>query len=222
MAIGLSSFQLKLIAIVTMVVDHVGMLMFPNETIFRIIGRMAFPIFCFLIVEGFCHTSDIKKYVIRLAVFAVISEIPFNILVSGNVLNIEHQNVFFTLLIGLLTIYSINSTFNPILQSLMLIAGVMVSIALMTDYSFYGVILIYVFYNMKEKRLIACIFMAACSFFVSNIQGAAALAILPIMLYNGEKGPKFMSKKVWKYSFYAFYPVHMIVLYVIGCLAMGL
>ncbi|MBQ2744274.1 MAG: hypothetical protein IJF37_01455 [Lachnospiraceae bacterium] len=222
MTIGLSSFQLKMIAIISMVIDHVGMLMFPEEMAFRVIGRMSFPIYCFLIVEGFYHTSNVKNYIKRLAVFALISEIPFNILVSGNLLDVEHQNVFFTLLIGLLTVYAINNTINPMLKSLILVAGAMAAIALMTDYSFYGIILIYVFFNMREKRLFACIFMAVMSFIVSPIQGSATMAVIPIMLYNGEKGPGFMDKKVWKYTFYAFYPVHMMALYVIGCFISGL
>lgn len=222
MTIGLSSFQLKMIAIVSMVIDHVGMVMFPEEVAFRVIGRMAFPIYCFLIVEGFYHTSNVKKYIARLAIFALISEIPFNILVSGTIFNIEYQNVFFTLVIGLFTIYGINNTMNQMLKSLILVTGVMVAIALMTDYSFYGIILIYVFFNMREKRLLACIFMAVMSFVVSPIQGAATLAVIPIMLYNGEKGPRFMDKKMWKYMFYAFYPIHMMLLYVIERLVSGL
>lgn len=219
MAIGLNSFQLKLIAIVTMVIDHVGMLMFPEEMIFRAIGRVAFPIYCFLIVEGFYHTSDIKKYITRLSVFALISEIPFNILVSHSIFSIEYQNVFFTLLIGLLTIYGINNTINPLLKSFVLVAGAAIATVIMADYSFYGVVLIYVFFNMREKRAYACLFMAAMSFLVSTIQGAAALAAIPIMLYDGEKGPAFTDNKMWKYAFYAFYPIHMIVLYVVARLS---
>lgn len=212
MAVGLSSFHLKLIAVVTMLIDHVGMLMFPTEMAFRVIGRISFPIYCFLIVEGFYHTSDIKRYIKRLAVFAVISEIPFNYMISGTLVDLKHQNVFFTLLIGLLTIYFINRTINEFYKSLILVAGAVLAVLLMTDYSAYGVVLIYVFYRMRDKRVLSCGIMAVMSFLVSMIQGAAALAVVPIYLYNGRKGPAFADNKPWKYAFYIIYPVHMIVL----------
>ena len=216
MTVGLSSFQLKIIAVVTMLIDHVGMLMFPGNMMFRAIGRISFPIYCFLIVEGLYHTSDIKRYITRMAVFAVISEIPFNYMVSGRPIDIVHQNVFFTLLIGLLTIYGINCTCNELYKSLILVVGAVAAIVLMTDYSLYGVILIYLFYCMRERRVFACILMALMSFLVSTIQGAAVLAVLPIMLYNGKKGPEFANGKMWKYGFYIFYPLHMIVLYIVA------
>ncbi len=217
MSACLSSFWLKLIAVVAMVIDHVGMLLFSDSMLFRVIGRMSFPIFCFLIVEGFYHTSDVKKYMARLAIFAVLSEVPFNLLVSGNITDIRYQNVYFTLLIGLVTIYFINSTCNYMLKSIILVAGAVTATILFTDYSFYGVILIYVFYNLREKRVLACLIMGCMSFLVSTIQGAAILSTIPILLYNGKKGPKCTSGKWWKYAFYSFYPIHLMVLYVIAC-----
>lgn len=216
MTVGLSSFYLKLIAVAAMLVDHVGMLMFPEQIAFRLIGRISFPIYCFLIVEGFYHTSNIRKYITRLAVFAVISEIPFNYLVSGTLIDIKHQNVFFTLLIGLLTIYGINIICNELYKSLLLVAGALAAILFMTDYSFYGVILIYIFYKMREKRLLACALNGIMSFLVGTIQGVASLAAIPILLYNGKKGPDFANSKMWKYAFYAVYPIHMIMLYIIA------
>ena len=213
----ISGFWLKIIAIITMTIDHVGAVLFPKDMIFRVIGRMAFPIFCFLIVEGFFHTKDVKKYMIRLGIFALLSEIPFNLLVSGSIFDIKHQNVYFTLLIGLVVIYAMNKCANQQLQSsVILFAGMAVSIVLKTDYSFYGVLLIYVFYIMYENRVKACIAMGAISAFWSIIQTAAIFSALPILMYNGKKGPAFADKKAWKYMFYVFYPVHMIVICVIA------
>ena len=80
---GLSTFQLKWIAIITMLIDHIGAVLFPYELGYRIIGRIAFPIFCFLIVEGFSHTRDVRRYMVRLGIFALISELPYDLAFHG-------------------------------------------------------------------------------------------------------------------------------------------
>ena len=111
-----SSAVLKYIAMVTMIIDHIGasgliFLMFSPLTavrlyhISRMIGRVSFPIFLFLIVEGFVHTKDIKKYIIRLTIFAVLSEVPFDLAFWGGVVNIQHQNVMWSLLISVIMLY---------------------------------------------------------------------------------------------------------------------
>lgn len=97
---GLNSFQLKCIAVITMIIDHTGAVLFPDNMTLRYIGRIAFPIFCFLLVEGFFHTRDVRKYMLRLGMFAVISEIPYDLAFRDTVIEFEHQNVFFTLFIG--------------------------------------------------------------------------------------------------------------------------
>ena len=101
----LDSFQLKWIAIITMLIDHVGAIFFPGNLVFRYVGRIAFPIFCFQLVEGFFHTRNIEKYMLRLGIFAIISEIPYDLAFRGNILDFEHQNVFFTLFLGILMLY---------------------------------------------------------------------------------------------------------------------
>lgn len=213
---GVSGFTLKLIAVITMIIDHIGYVLFPGEIAFRVVGRMAFPIYCFLIVEGFFHTSNLKKYIIRLGLFAVISEIPFNMMISGKGVDLLHQNVFFTLLIGLVTIYCIQMTLNQVLKSVALAMGMFVALVLKTDYSLYGVLIIYIFYEMREKRALACTVMSVVSFLKSTLQGTAVTAAVPIFFYNGKKGPAFADKKIWKYGFYAIYPIHILVLYIIA------
>ena len=101
---GLNGFTLKWIAMLTMLIDHTGMVLFPQYRIFRIVGRLAFPIYCFLLVEGAVHTSNWKKYVSRLILFALISEIPFDLARSGQIVAADAQNVFFTLSFGLLAV----------------------------------------------------------------------------------------------------------------------
>ena len=131
---GLSGSALKMIAIATMLIDHIAatviirVLKFGgyNDSLYQLyrvmrnIGRIAFPIFCFLLVEGFMHTRDREKYALRLGCFAAISEIPFDLAFNGKILEVGYQNVFFTLLLGLLTMMAYDSVMKqsrPHLQS---------------------------------------------------------------------------------------------------------
>ena len=107
-----SGTQLKIIALLSMLVDHIGCVLFPKVTAFRIIGRLAFPIFAFLIAEGMVHTSNWKKYFLRLFIFAIISEIPFDFITSGKMIDWSHQNVLFTLLLGAMSIASFRTKQN--------------------------------------------------------------------------------------------------------------
>ena len=95
-----NNFTLKMIAIISMLTDHVGCILFPDELIFRAIGRIAFPIFCFLVVEGFFHTRNTWNYLMRLCIFAILSEIPFDLAFFGKVFYLQKQNVFMTLALG--------------------------------------------------------------------------------------------------------------------------
>ncbi|MBQ2453108.1 MAG: hypothetical protein II497_01520, partial [Lachnospiraceae bacterium] len=96
---------LKLIAVVSMLIDHTGDVLFPGQLWLRYIGRLAFPIYCFLIVEGFIHTRNVMKYMARLLVFGIVSEIPFDLAFFGEISYPGYQNVFWTLLLGLMSIY---------------------------------------------------------------------------------------------------------------------
>ena len=123
---GFSGSELKMIAIATMLIDHIAatviirVLKFGgyNDSLYQLyrvmrnIGRIAFPIFCFLLVEGFMHTRDREKYALRLGCFAAISEIPFDLAFNGKILEVGYQNVFFTLLLGLLTMMAYDSVMN--------------------------------------------------------------------------------------------------------------
>ncbi len=150
MKLGINSFQLKIIAIIAMIIDHIGLFFFPEHILFRIIGRISFPIFAFLIVEGFYHTRDIWKYMFRLGVFAVLSEIPFDLLTTGKVFDLRHQNVFFTLLIGVVLMYVYEkqySTFSKVSTVfLIMLAGDIFR----TDYGSWGVLMIFCFFIFRE------------------------------------------------------------------------
>lgn len=232
---GLSGSTLKCIALITMFIDHIGAAVlarllivgngseFLYQTYFamRTIGRIAFPIFCFLLVEGFEHTKDRKKYALRLLVFALISEIPFDLAFSGKMIDFSYQNVFFTLFIGLVTMMAFHkieekAEWNPILRGAMLaailFAGMGIAYLLRTDYDAKGVMCImalYVFRKMRGPQILAgCI--AFCWW-----ELPALVAFIPIAFYNGKRG--------WnmKYIFYVFYPLHLLVLYFV-CMWLGI
>ena len=193
---------------------------YDTYTAFRMIGRIAFPIFCFLLVEGFVHTSNRKKYAIRLAIFALISEIPFDLAFHSKILEFTYQNVFFTLASGcvVLMIYSIieekefqTPFLKIIFQILVSMAGMFMAEILHTDYGALGVMAIVLFYIVRRNRF--CQIAAGCILFIEKI--TALFAFLPIIIYNGKRGLNV------KWVFYIFYPAHLLILFGI-CYLMGL
>ena len=208
----LNSFSLKLIAIITMAVDHIGAVLFPGEMIFRIIGRIGFPVFIFLMVEGFYHTGNLRKYEIRMILFAFISEIPFDLAFSDTMFDWSSQNVFFTLAIGLIML-DLLQTFQGChwKQACVFIACVAGAVLLSTDYSGGGILLIYSFYWLREKPVARIIAVGVISLFCFGLlECFCLLAFVPILLYNGKRGPSL------KYAVYVFYPAHLFVLFLIS------
>lgn len=231
---GISGSTLKLIAIVTMLIDHIGAAIFwrllvsgeqspviyQTYTAMRTIGRIAFPIFCFLLVEGYEHTRDKRKYAMRMFAFALVSEIPFDLAFMGEVLEFGHQNVYFTLCIGLITIMGFEAVqqkteWHPLLRTAVLaavtIAGFGVAAALRTDYDATGVMCILLLYLFRKTRGLQI--LVGCLAFAWELP--ALVGFIPIAFYNGKRG--------WniKYIFYLFYPVHLLLLYLV-CLGMGI
>lgn len=186
--------------------------MFPQEMIFRVIGRIAFPIFCFLIVEGYFHTRDIRRYMIRLGAFALLSEIPYDLAFHGSILEFGGQNVFFTLMLGVLMLYAVEKS-GPVPVKIADILLVMWAAGfLCTDYGYKGILLIFLYYVFHEKKLQAVCAGALWNFIngVKTVQNYGVLAAVPLAFYNGERGPKL------KYFFYIFYPGHLLVLYMLS------
>lgn len=226
---GISGSTLKIIAIITMLIDHTaavivlfGPWMSNPELaksakniyyIMRYIGRIAFPIFCFLLVEGFIHTSNIKNYAKRLFIFSLISEIPFDLAIYKRV-GFEHQNVFFTLFIGLMVIWGIKyigekyegSSKRKLYEILTVLIGVFIAEILKTDYSGFGVFFIVIMYYFHNNIMLRNIIGAIAI----SWELTAPIAFIPITFYNGKRGLSL------KYVFYLFYPVHLFVLYLIA------
>ena len=201
----------------------------------RYIGRMAFPIYCFLLVEGFIHTRNVAKYASRLALFALISEIPFDLAIAGKWWTFEYSNVFFTLTLGLLAVWALSyieklyefwqeKQWEPILGRIMTLSaglivivgiGAFAEIVLHTDYGIGGIIAIAVIYLLRGQKTIAFIAsIMALTVITGDIEILALAMVYPVMKYDGSRG------KNMKYVFYVFYPAHLFVLALI-CMALG-
>lgn len=198
-----------------MIIDHTGAILFPDNMAFRYIGRIAFPIFCFLLVEGFFHTRDVRKYMFRLGMFAVISEMPYDLAFRDTVLEFEHQNVFFTLLIGVIMMYDLEKNREWPIKIVEVLLAMWVCGFLCTDYRFKGILLIAIYYFLRKykwaKHAVGAVWNLIWN---RSIQMYGAAASVFLIFYNGEKGASM------KYFFYLFYPLHLLVLYGIHHLAL--
>lgn len=191
-----------------MALDHTGAVLYPSQIWLRCLGRIAFPIFCFLIVEGFFHTHDVRRYMGRLGVFALISEIPYDLAFRGVPLEYAHQNVFFTLLIGIGMMILLERNREWPVKAVILLLAMWLAVLIRSDYNFRGVLLIFVFYIFHESRWLAVTAGGLWNFLYQGvIQKYGVLSVLPLALYNGERGRKM------KYFFYIFYPAHLLLLY---------
>ncbi len=227
---------LHLLAMVTMLCDHMGLTLFPGLLWMRCVGRIAFPIFAFLLVEGYFHTRSLPRYALRLLLFALLSEIPFDLMVSGRIYAPWSQNVLWTLLMGLGLIFlleQVKRAKNLWLRLLgvgfsVLLAAILGEI-LSADYGSAGLFTILVFYCFRGRqwyhflgqflglayihtRLLSShilILPVAGLSVPLPMQTLAALALIPLWLYRGNSGHK---SKALRTVYYFFYPAHMFIL----------
>ncbi len=218
----LSGSTLKCIALITMIIDHIGAVLLKNSqiillstfrgtltlyTLMRKIGRLAFPIYCFLLVEGFLHTRDRRKYGLSLFLFALISEIPWNLEHTGAVCY-PAQNVFFTLFLGYAGLCCIDRFREMRWKQLCSLTILyMLAATMKADYGTAGFGFILLMYVLRNNKILQAV-LGTC--FESG-GWAAGLAFIPINLYNGNRG--FIRGKWMKYAFYAAYPLHILILY---------
>jgi len=231
----MSGAAIKRIAVITMLTDHLGAAFFYIFTssydgtaafagadlcyqMLRIVGRTSFPLFCFLIVEGFLHTRSMGRYMLRLFVFALLSELPFDLAFHDSMWDMSMQNVFFTLLFGLLALFALRWGQEKCMAragrwKLCYVTGwigaavcVCVAQLFRTDYGGVGVVLILVLYLLRNERVWACMggYAVMCLGGMESWCFPAFLFFLPV--YNGERGTGS------KYFFYFFYPVHLLAL----------
>lgn len=218
---SLSGSALKVIAVLSMVTDHCAYYLMEHGTllyeIMRCFGRIAFPAFAFLITEGFRHTRNRMKYFLQLLGFAVVSEMPWYLLNGAD----GTHNVLFTLSLGVMTLAAIET----LKKDDILCRAIILSIACFAswsnvDYEWRGILMMVVFYllgNVSDTSFPsgrkAQLFYAFPLMIHYGVVGAL-LACLVIACYDGTRG--FIHGKVAKYGFYAFYPVHLIIVFLLN------
>lgn len=219
----MSSFALHIWAMLLMLCDHLQLTLLPDLPILRCVGRLAFPLFAFMAVEGYLHTRSLKKYLLRLLMLAVISEIPFDLLVSGSVFDPMHQNVIWTIILGLCCIRAfenISADLKKMLSAIVIIASLAAAIIARVDYSSAGVLTLLAFYafrgNTVRCRLMQLLSLAFINLvllggieFAFPYQALAVLSLPIIWLYDGSQGPH---NGFIKAANYLFYPAHMLIL----------
>lgn len=231
----ITSFTLHIMAMIFMLCDHLWGTIVQGNDWLTCIGRLTFPIYAFMIVEGYFHTKNLKKYVGRLLIFAILSEIPFNLAMGGRFFYPIHQNVLWTFLISIGLIHWNEKTKEKKLWKRILVGfasiliGSIVGIITFVDYYHAGILIVLVFYFFRHKKWwcylgqFICMWYINCdmlgglqyemnildqTYFISR-QGFALLALIPIWLYNGKQG---YHSKTLQFIYYAFYPVHLLIL----------
>lgn len=231
-----TSMSLHIAAMLLMLCDHLWATVVPGNNWLTCIGRIAFPIFAFLIVEGYFHTKNFKKYILRLLIFALLSEIPFDLVVGGALFYPFHQNVLWSFLISLGLIH-LNErarhtgkwSLRVLTAVLTVLPGCVVGLLTMVDYYHAGILTVLAFYFFRGRnwwnfplQLLSLAYINLellgglgyeLSLFGQNFffpqQGFALLALIPIWLYRGQQGPH---NKPLQFLYYAFYPLHLLIL----------
>lgn len=225
----MTTFHIKIIAIVTMVIDHVGLFFFPHLLWPRIIGRIAFPLFAWLIANGARHTRDMRAYGVRLFALALVSQIPFtlaNLQIGGSLF---YLNVVFTLFLGLVAIYALQMLRHPALKVSAVLVLALIANVIHADYGAAGVLSIAAFYIFFDRKLLLILSqavilgilpiivsyleyvlkMSLSLVYIGSVFEAFSLISLGfILLYNGQLGIRA------NMLFYYFYPIQYVLLYI--------
>ncbi len=232
--VKMNGTTLKALAMFLMLLDHICWTTAFDHQWLTCAGRLAFPLFAFLVAEGYRHTGNFKRYLKRMFLFALISEIPFNLMTGGGLINPFHQNVMFTFCLSLLLLRMVDKTWERSRWQGLLVAvfagclGYGLGFITFVDYYGYGVITVLVFWLAGKIPFGWVLELAAMAYinleliggmsYVLTLWGAevwipqqafALLALIPIWLYNGQRGP---GGKKWQYFGYAFYPAHILIL----------
>lgn len=230
----LNALDLKILAMIFMLCDHLWATIIPGNQWLTSVGRLAFPIFAYQIAEGYLHTHNFSRYLKRLFLFALLSEIPFNLMYNGSIFFPFHQNVLFTFCIALLFIRFADRRKEKGLRSylpvsiLSCVGGFLVGTVTMSDYFGFGVLTVLLFYFSSQFpltwlwQLVGMLLIngpwmeglyISLDLFGHTVeisqQFLAVFSLIPIWMYNGKQGPH---NKAIQIAGYAFYPVHMLIL----------
>ena len=224
----MSRDSIKMVAMLTMLINHIANVFLPAgqplTNLCLCIGYFTAVTMCFFLVEGYGCTRSKRRYAGRLLLFAVLSELPFNLMCSGQWLSWNYQNVLWTLLIGALVCWAMDwartrpEMWRRLPADAAIAVGFILGQVCSTDYGGWGVLLVTLFYLTREVRnrwAIQLVGLALFCWFCSawRLEMLAMLSLIPLYLYNGERG---FSNKALQYGFYAFYPVHILILSVLA------
>lgn len=236
---GITAASLHVLAMGLMLCDHAWAVLFPAAEWLTCLGRLAFPIFAFMLAEGYFHTRNLRRYLLRLLLWAVISEVPFDLMYGGSVFYPYHQNVLWTFFIALLLMIlldRVRQRFRPIpavlLSAALVLLGFLLGYGTMADYYGAGVLTALVFYFFREKNVKCLLGQLVCLYIlhvhilggyyysipVSGFeiqivqQGLALTALVPIWLYRGRQG---RHSRAFRAFCYLFYPAHMLALFLL-------
>ena len=222
----MSSFALRIMALASMLIDHAGLALFPDIGLFRCIGRLSFPIYCFLIVQGYLHTTSIAAYARRLLLLAILSEIPFDLLIFGRMASPMEQNALFSLLLGLTAIYCADLLRKkPLHASAAVLALCMCAMAANVSYGWLSIALCLGMRQAAQSRLRMALYtggfllLYTLTLLLSGVARSwvlvslcALFALIPLLLYNETRGAR---HPALTFLFYAAYPLHILVLLIV-------
>lgn len=219
----MSSFSLRMTALLTMIIDHAGLALFPDIGLFRCIGRLSFPIYCFLIVQGYLHTRSLRAYGRRLLLAAILSEIPFDLMIFGRIASPVEQNVLFSLLLGLMTLYASDLLGRKPIYVLFCAAALcLCAMIANVSYGWLGVALCLAMRYAEDNRIRLALFTGgtllvySLSLLLSGValswvlvSFCALFSLIPLLLYSGMPG---MRHPAFTFLFYTAYPLHLLAL----------
>lgn len=226
----MTAFKIKLIAIITMVIDHIGIFFFPDSVFLRMLGRLSFPLFAFLIANGAHHTRDINSYLKRIFIFALISQVPFYLAYHAIDPSFWRLNILFTFFLGLCAILVFQKTSDKRFWLLAVLGCSLAAYFLRAEYSVQGVLAVIFFYLFYQK--FSYLLVAQSLLFIApgliqiiyglirlatpggniirfNLEPLGLLSLVFIAFYNHKRGPKM------QYLFYVFYPLQFLVYYLV-------
>lgn len=222
----MSSSALRMLALLSMIIDHAGLALFPDIGLFRCIGRLSFPVYCFLIAQGYLHTRSIRAYARRLLLLAILSEIPFDLLIFGRIASPMEQNVLFSLLLGLMALYAADLLHErPLYASAVVLLLCLCAMAANVSYGWLSIALCLAMRYTGESRLRLTLYTGGAlslytlSLLFSGVTQSwvlvslcALLSLIPLLLYNGKHG---IRHPALTFLFYAAYPLHIIALLIV-------